>query len=72
MASCCVVPTDLQEFSTAKGIKLLTHNDPGVLIADADLDKEGMSVSWIVRYQIMDASRGVLREKRYIIDLQNV
>ena len=70
MSSCCVVPSDLQEFSNSKGIKLLKHNDPGVLINDSDLDDDSLSVVWIVRYQIMDASRGVLREKRYIVGLE--
>ncbi len=80
MASCCVVPNDLQEFCKAVNIKLLTHSDPAVVLSNEDfkaIEKKqflepncDLKVSWVVRFHIMDASRGVLRDKRYIIGLQ--
>ncbi len=89
MASCCIVPNDLQDFANEHKIKILTHNDPGVLIDGdklknikpencieevATLLNEGqgqLDVDWVVRYQVMDGSRGVLKDKRYIIALKS-
>jgi len=37
LASCCVVPPDLQEFAAEKDIKIQTHNDPGIILPEKSL-----------------------------------
>lgn len=33
MESCCVVPTDLTEYCSAEGIKVVTHKDDPVVLS---------------------------------------
>lgn len=70
LATCCVVPPALQEFSKANDVQLLTHSDPSEILPD-DLLKEvfGSSVSlhWVIKYQIHLKCRGILTSKGYLV-----
>ena len=75
LRSCCVVPEDMTEFTKANGLKLLTHSDPEVMLDEAALErevggKEKLGPDYVIRYQIMDKERGVLKDKRYIVRLK--
>merc|ERR1711976_362527 len=69
LKSCCVVPPDLQNFSKEHKIKLNTHADPPtVLTPDFMQNIQGdLNPQWIIRYQLFIKSRGVLQDKRYLI-----
>ena len=69
LKSCCVVPPDLQAFAKENQIKLHTHADPpSVLSPDFMENVESDSrPEWIIRYQLFIKSRGVLQDKRYLI-----
>jgi hypothetical protein len=69
------VPTELQLFAKENHLKLLTHNDPSSILSDERLGKINsnlgrLEMEWAVRYQVMDAARGVLKDKRYIVGLK--
>ena len=75
LRSCCVVPEDMTEFARANGLRLLTHSDPEVMLDEAALEREAggeekLGPDFIIRYQIMDKERGVLKDKRYIVRLK--
>ena len=75
LRSCCVVPEDMTEFTKGNNLKLLTHSDPEVMLDGATLEREVGSgekfePDFIIRYQIMDKERGVLKDKRYIVRLK--
>lgn len=65
-----MVPPDLQNFSKKHQIKLNTHADPPtVLSPDFMSSIQGDTrPSWIIRYQLFIKARGVLQDKRYLID----
>jgi len=74
LRSCCVVPDDMSEFAKTNNLKLLTHSDPEIMLDEATLEREvsgeKFAPDFIVRYQIMDKERGVLKDKRYIVRLK--
>ena len=75
LRSCCVVPEDMTEFAKSNNLKLLTHSDPEIMLDEATLEREvggeeKFSPDFIIRYQIMDKERGVLKDKRYIVRLK--
>ena len=69
LKSCCVVPPKLQEFSKEKGVKLHTHADPPSVLGQEFMEgiKTGEKPHWIIRCQLFVKSRGVLQDKRYLI-----
>ena len=75
LRSCCVVPEDMAECARANGLRLLTHSDPEVMLDEAALERgvggeEKLGPDCVIRYQIMDKERGVLKDKRYIVRLK--
>jgi len=72
LKSCCVVPPDLQNFAKSNQIKLHTHADPPSVLGDEFMNgiKTGIEPRWIIRYQLFIKSRGVLQDKRYLIQQQ--
>ena len=72
LKSCCVVPPKLQEFSKEKGVKLHTHADPPSVLGQEFMDgiKTGDKPNWIIRCQLFVKARGVLQDKRYLIQYQ--
>jgi len=79
LKSCCVVPEELSSFAKENKVTLLTHSDPGELLPDdclrnmlyPKLSREAghYSASWVARYQVHLKDRGVLLQKRYLIEL---
>ena len=74
LKSCCVVPPKLQEFSKEKGVKLHTHADPPSVLGQEFMEgiKTGEKPHWIIRCQLFVKSRGVLQDKRYLIQHQKL
>jgi len=74
LKSCCVVPPKLQEFSKEKGVKLHTHADPPSVLGQEFMEgiKTGGKPHWIIRCQLFVKSRGVLQDKRYLIQHQKL
>ena len=76
LRSCCVVPEDMSEFTKSNGLRLLTHSDPEIMLDEAALAREAVgggdkfAPDFVIRYQIMDKERGVLKDKRYIVRLK--
>lgn len=72
LKSCCVVPPKLQAFAKDNQIKLSTHPDPpSILSPDFIGQIRGTPErwpDWIIRYQLFIKARGVLQDKRYLID----
>lgn len=70
LATCCVVPPALQEFSKANDIQLLTHSDSPEILPD-DVLKEvfdsSVSLHWVIKYQIHLKCRGILTSKGYLV-----
>jgi len=79
LRSCCVVPEELSLFAKEKDITLYTHSDPTELLPGDSLrnmlypklsrQAGHFSASWIARYQVYLKDRGVLLQKRYLINL---
>jgi len=79
LKSCCVVPEELSDFSKQNKVTLLTHSDPEELLSEETLRKllyphlkreaGHFSSNWISRYLVQLKDRGVLIEKRYILQL---
>ena len=69
LKSCCVVPPKLQEFSKEKGVKLHTHADSISVLGQEFIDeiKTRDKPNWIIRCQLFVKARGVLQDKRYLI-----
>jgi len=69
LKSCCVVPPDLQNFSKEHKIKLNTHADPPTVLSPDFMTsiQKDIRPQWIIRYQLFIKSRGVLQDKRYLI-----
>lgn len=80
LKSCCVVPEELSSFCKERRVTLLTHSDPSELLPEDSLrtmlypkmprEAGHYSAPWIARYQVHLKDRGVLLEKRYLIDLR--
>ncbi|XP_030370454.1 glutamate--cysteine ligase regulatory subunit [Scaptodrosophila lebanonensis] len=69
LATCCVVPVDLQDFCTANDIQLNTHGDPELLLREEQFQglAPGYIIDWSLRYQVHVRCRGVLTAKGYIV-----
>ncbi|XP_078047884.1 glutamate-cysteine ligase modifier subunit isoform X2 [Augochlora pura] len=70
LATCCVVPPVLQAFTKENDVQLLTHNDPGQILPDKELDKifnGDAKIHWVSRYQIHVKCRGILSSKGYLV-----
>lgn len=77
LATCCVVPPALQEFSKQNDIQLNTTSDPADILPKDSLqqilDKSlPFSLNWVLRFQVQVKCRGVLARKGYIVDCQRV
>ncbi|XP_043277593.1 glutamate--cysteine ligase regulatory subunit [Venturia canescens] len=73
LASCCVVPPALQEFTKKNFIQLLTHSDPCQLLppeAISEVFGPETTLSWVARYQVHVKCRGVLASKGYLVSLR--
>ncbi|OAD53714.1 Glutamate--cysteine ligase regulatory subunit [Eufriesea mexicana] len=71
LATCCVVPPVLQTFAKENDVQLLTHNDPGQILHQEDLNgifNAHTSLYWITRYQIHLKCRGILSSKGYLVN----
>lgn len=74
LKSCCVVPPDLQTFAKDNQIKLSTHPDPPSILSQdymGQIRSPDLRPDWIIRYQLFIKARGVLQDKRYLIDCDN-
>jgi len=79
LKSCCVVPEELSQFVKENSITLLTHSDPSELLPGDSLrtmlypklsrEAGHYSASWIARYQVHLKDRGVLLQKRYLVNI---
>lgn len=70
LATCCIVPPALQTFTKENDVQLLTHNDPGQILPQEDLNgifNANTNVHWVSRYQIHLKCRGILSSKGYLI-----
>ncbi|CAI5639802.1 unnamed protein product [Oreochromis niloticus] len=78
LASCCVMPPDLTAFAKEFDIQLLTHNDTKELIsADTfqeavragaqDLNIGDWRLEWVLRYNVIVKSRGIIKSKGYLV-----
>lgn len=72
LATCCVVPPALQEFSKQNDIQLNTTSDPADILPK-DMLKQVLepslpfSLVWVFRYQVQVKCRGVLASKGYVV-----
>ncbi|KAJ8681240.1 hypothetical protein QAD02_017027 [Eretmocerus hayati] len=72
LATCCVVPPALQEFTKQNDIQLLTHSDPSPLLTDepvTDFFGKDAKLKWVARYQVHLKCRGVLSAKGYFVQI---
>lgn len=79
LKSCCVIPEDLSTFTKENKVTLLTHSDPAELLNSdtlrsalyPSLGREAghYNVDWVARYQVHYKDRGILLEKRYLVNL---
>ncbi|XP_030582526.1 glutamate--cysteine ligase regulatory subunit [Archocentrus centrarchus] len=78
LASCCVMPPDLTAFAKEFDIQLLTHNDPKELISAGtfqeavregaqDLNIADWRLEWVLRYNVIVKSRGIIKSKGYLV-----
>lgn len=70
LATCCVVPPALQEFTKENDIQLLTHSDPSQILPQEVLENIFGSTAylhWLIRYQIHLKCRGILSSKGYLL-----
>lgn len=84
LASCCVIPAEMQAFAKEHDIQLLTHNDPKEILPKDDLQqlmsKTTLSLPtdgptcwryrWIVRYSVLVKCRGLIQNKGFVACLQ--
>lgn len=77
LATCCVVPPPLQEFTNKNDVQLLTHNDPKhVLPSEAmvnlfgDEEARSFKLLWMSRLLVHIKCRGVLASKSHLICIQ--
>jgi len=81
LRSCCVVPEELAQFVAERGVTLLTHSDPSELLPGDSLrsmlypklsgEASHYSAAWIARYQVHLKDRGVLLQKRYLVNIRH-
>jgi len=81
LKSCCVVPEELSLFVKENGVTLLTHSDPSEILPEDGLrtmlypklagEASHYSASWIARYQVHLKDRGVLLQKRYLVNIKH-
>lgn len=79
LKSCCVVPEELSSFAKSNRVTLLTHSDPGELLPGDCLrnmlypkmarEASHYFETWVARYQVQLKDRGVLLQKRYLLEL---
>jgi len=79
LKSCCVVPEQLSTFAKENKVTLLTHSDPGELLPGDTLrnmlypkmarEAGHYFATWVARYQVQLKDRGVLLQKRYLVEL---
>jgi len=79
LKSCCVVPEELSTYAKENKLTLLTHSDPGELLPGdclrnmlyPKLAREAghYAAHWVARYQVHLKDRGVLLQKRYLLEL---
>ncbi|KAL6256866.1 hypothetical protein P5V15_011801 [Pogonomyrmex californicus] len=70
LATCCVVPPALQEFTKENDIQLLTHSDPCQILPQEVLENifdTTAYLHWLIRYQIHFKCRGILASKGYLL-----
>lgn len=70
LATCCVVPPALQEFTKENDIQLLTHSDPCQILPQEVLENifgSNAYLQWLIRYQIHLKCRGILSSKGYLL-----
>ncbi|XP_011871414.1 PREDICTED: glutamate--cysteine ligase regulatory subunit [Vollenhovia emeryi] len=70
LATCCVVPPALQEFTKEHDIQLLTHSDPSQILPQEVLENifgSPVCLHWLIRYQIHLKCRGILSAKGYLL-----
>ncbi|CAL1683356.1 unnamed protein product [Lasius platythorax] len=70
LATCCVVPPALQEFTKENDIQLLTHSDPCEILPQEILESifgSAAHLRWLIRYQIHLKCRGILSSKGYLL-----
>ncbi|XP_076181427.1 glutamate-cysteine ligase modifier subunit isoform X2 [Ptiloglossa arizonensis] len=76
LATCCVVPAALQEFTKENDVQLLTHSDPGEILPEEELneilDDANVSLYWVTRYQVYLKCRGILSSKGYLVYMKKV
>ncbi|XP_033217620.1 glutamate--cysteine ligase regulatory subunit isoform X2 [Belonocnema kinseyi] len=73
LATCCVVPPVLQEFTKENDIQLLTHSDPCQILPKesvTDIFGADTNLHWVARYQIHLRCRGVLSSKGYLVYIE--
>lgn len=79
LKSCCVMPEELSQFAKENGVTLVTHSDPSELLPGDSLRtmlypklsrEAGLyNATWISRYQVQLKDRGVLLQKRYLVNI---
>ena len=69
LKSCCVVPPNLKQFTQENQILLQTHADLPTVLSPEFCEKitQKSAPNWIIRYQLFIKARGVLQDKRYLI-----
>ncbi|XP_063217949.1 glutamate--cysteine ligase regulatory subunit-like [Bacillus rossius redtenbacheri] len=73
LATCCVVPPALQDFTKEHNVQLLTHSDPFEILPKAALNEvfgateDDVSLFWALRFQVHVKCRGVLASKGYLL-----
>ncbi|KAL6428315.1 hypothetical protein ACFW04_008545 [Cataglyphis niger] len=70
LATCCVVPPALQQFTKENDIQLLTHSDPSEIFPQEILESifgRTAYLRWLIRYQIHLKCRGILSSKGYLL-----
>ncbi|KAJ8870390.1 hypothetical protein PR048_029411 [Dryococelus australis] len=73
LATCCVVPPALQEFTKDHNVQLLTHSDPFEILPRSALNdvfgaaEDAVSLFWALRFQVHVKCRGVLASKGYLL-----
>ncbi|XP_053972960.1 glutamate--cysteine ligase regulatory subunit isoform X1 [Hylaeus volcanicus] len=75
LATCCVVPPALQEFTKENDVQLLTHSDPGQILPQKELNgllNDNVSLYWVTRYQVHLKCRGILSSKGYLIYMKKI
>lgn len=75
LATCCVVPPALQEFSKQNDVQLNTTSDPADILPKDSMKQVidpqlPFSLVWIFRYQVQVKCRGVLASKGYVVCCQ--